>query len=61
KRYLEFYGSLNEDNFVLNMIFMLDEWEEQEEVKFERLMPSDWEMILKAVRVLNIEPMAAAM
>ncbi len=56
KRYLEFYNKLNEENFVVNMIFMLDEWEKQDGLKFERLMPSDWEMILKAVKVLNVEP-----
>lgn len=58
KKYLEFYDTLNEENFVVNMIFMLDDWETREKVKFERLMPSDWEMILKAIRVLNIEPKA---
>ncbi len=58
KRYLEFYDTLKEESFVVNMIFMLDDWEVNENVKFERLMPSDWEMILKAVKVLNIEPVA---
>ncbi len=59
ERYLEFYGILKEDNFVVNLICMLDEWEVKEEIKFERLMPSDWEMILKAVKVLDIEPLVA--
>jgi len=56
ERYLEFYGILMEDSFVVNLICMIDEWEIKEDVKFERLMPSDWEMILKAVKFLNIEP-----
>jgi len=60
KRYLEFYNALNEENFVVNMIFMLDEWEKLEGLKFERLMPSDWEMILKAVKVLDVEPVFVA-
>ncbi len=55
KKYLEFYQVLEEENFVANMIFMIDEWEKQEEIKFEKLMPSDWNMILKALKVLDVE------
>ncbi|MCF6360913.1 MAG: hypothetical protein L3J29_09160 [Cyclobacteriaceae bacterium] len=56
KKYFEFYEVLVEDNFVINMISMFDEWEEQDGIKFEQIMPSDWDMILKAIKVLNIEP-----
>ena len=55
KRYLEYHNELCEENFVVNMIFMLDEWEKQEGFKFDRVMPSDWDLLLKAVKVLNVE------
>ncbi len=60
KKYLAFYQVLDEENFVANMIFMLDEWEKQEGLKLERLMPSDWDMVLKALKVLDIEPVISS-
>ncbi len=38
------------------MLIMLDDWEKQEGIKFEKIMPSDSDMILKAIKVLNVEP-----
>ncbi len=55
KRYLELYQVLDEEKFVANMIFMLDEWEKEEGLKFEQLMPFDWDMVLKALKVLEVE------
>lgn len=55
KSYLEHYGSFIEDEFVVNMIFLLDTWENEMGLKFDRLMPSDWNLLFKAVRVLNVE------
>ncbi|MCB0494940.1 MAG: hypothetical protein KDC79_02280 [Cyclobacteriaceae bacterium] len=55
KNYLEHYGSFVEKEFVVNMILMLDVWENQRGLKFERLMPSDWNMLLKATRVLSVD------
>jgi len=55
KKYLEFYQVLDEENFVVNMISLLDQWEKKEGLKFEEIMPSDWDMILKALKVLDVE------
>ncbi len=57
KKYLEFYQVLDEENFVVNMISLLDQWEKKEGLKFEKIMPSDWDMILKALKVLDVEVM----
>ena len=56
--YLENYSELVEDKFVVNMILMLDEWEVLKGMKFERIMPSDWDLLLKAIKVLSVEPTA---
>ncbi len=55
KKYFEFYEILVEDRFVVNMISLLDQWEKQEGLKFEKIMPSDWDMVLKAIKVLDVE------
>jgi hypothetical protein len=55
KSYLERYEKLDESDFVVNMILMLDDWEEQKGFSFDQIMPSDWDFLLKAVRVLNVE------
>lgn len=55
KRYLDQHHGLNEDEFVVNMILMLDEWSEKNGLTFDRIMPSDWDKLLKAVQVLNVE------
>ena len=57
KKYLEFYQVLDEENFAVNMISLLDQWEKKEGLKFEKIMPSDWDMILKALKVLDVEVM----
>jgi hypothetical protein len=55
KSYLEYHGVLIENDFVVNMILMLDNWAEEKGFKFDRIMPSDWDMLLKAVKVLSVE------
>ena len=55
KSYLEHHDILDENDFVVNMILMLDEWAEEKGFKFDRIMPSDWDLLLKAVRVLSVE------
>lgn len=55
KVYLEHYGSFAEKEFVVNMVLLLDTWENEKGLKFERIMPSDWNLLLKAVRVLNVD------
>lgn len=55
KSYLDFHNGLIEKDFVVNMILMLDEWAEEKGLKFDRIMPSDWDLLLKAVRVLSVE------
>lgn len=55
KSYLEHHNELIEEDFVVNMILMLDEWAEEKGFKFDRIMPSDWDLLLKAVRVLSVE------
>ncbi len=57
KKYLEQYMELNEDEFMVNMMCLLDELEASEGLTFERIMPSDWNLLLKAVRVLNVSPL----
>ena len=53
--YLENHNILVENEFVVNMILMLDEWEVLKGIKFDRIMPSDWDLLLKAIKVLNVE------
>lgn len=53
--YLEIHNELLENEFVVNMILMLDEWEVLKGIKFDRIMPSDWDFLLKAIKVLNVE------
>lgn len=55
KSYLEYHDVLIENDFVVNMILMLDQWAEEKGFKFDRIMPSDWDLLLKAVRVLSVE------
>ncbi len=55
KSYLDQHIVLIENDFVVNMILMLDEWAEEKGFKFDRIMPSDWDKLLKAVRVLHVE------
>ena len=55
KSYLEHHSELVETEFVVNMILMLDEWAEEKGIKFDRIMPSDWDLLLKAVKVLHVE------
>ena len=53
--YLENHNELIENEFVVNMILMLDELEVLKGIKFDRIMPSDWDLLLKAIKVLNVE------
>lgn len=55
KSYLEHYGGLVENEFVVNMIFLLDLWEKEQGLSFERIMPSDWNLLFKAVKVLDVD------
>ncbi len=55
KNYLEHHNEFIEAEFVVNMILMLDEWEGKKGIKFERIMPSDWDFLLKAIKVLDVE------
>ena len=55
KGYLEYYGFLEEEDFVVNMILLLDIWEVEKGMKFERIMPSDWNLLIKAVKVLCVD------
>ena len=55
KNYLEYYGFLDENEFVVNVILLLDDWEKEKAIKFDRIMPSDWNLLLKAVKVLNVD------
>jgi len=55
KIYLEHYGFLEESGFVVNVILLLDDWEKKKNLKFDRIMPSDWNLLLKAVKVLNVD------
>jgi len=55
KGYLEHYGRLVENEFVVNMIFLLDLWEKEQGLSFERIMPSDWNLLFKAVKVLEVD------
>ena len=55
KSYLECHEVLIENDFVVNMMLMLDNWAEEKDLKFDRIMPSDWDLLLKAVRVLSVE------
>lgn len=56
KNFLNLRRNFEEEKFMLSMLIMLDDWEKQEGIKFEKIMPSDSDMILKAIKVLNVEP-----
>lgn len=55
KSYLEHYGFFIEDEFIVNMVLLLDTWENEIGLKFDRLMPSDWNLLFKAIRVLSVD------